>query len=359
MPATKRYAKKKQFTGKRAYARTAKSTGRKYASKPRARKPFVKRQAYKKRYPVVKVVRQPAIPAYNIQTMAFDCADYVQVVSSLGTVGSVDTVGKLCAYGYAGITAAGGILQGLGSLEHLVPIMNQLISGQTGTGISNKMNMIKSWQVYEIMNQTTSNVKLTAYKCMFRRDVPQNGASNYTNVLNILGSGFYQRGITTGGAYGGNQGLIRDELTPFDSDKFTGVVNVLSKTTTVMDPGSARNFKLNHGPEIINFQHYYTQTATPQLPSAGSRDVARRRGEMFYLFKITGLPADSFTNPTQLTFSLPKIDMITKTHYEFCQVNPAAPNITLTTPIGYTTVLNTDVGIINNDSGLKVKQEFA
>lgn len=353
-----KYAKKKKYSSKRSYARPRKYTKRAKATvRARPKRRYTGRKRVKRG--LVKVVKQPSIPQYNIQTMAFDSNDYIQVLGSLGTVGSADTVGKLCAYGYSGISSAGGILQGLCSLEHLVPIVQQLASGQTGNGIENKCTIIDSWQTYELINQTTGQCKLTAYKCIFRRDVPQNGASNYTSLLNILGTGFYQRGIQTGGAYSLNQGLIRAELTPFDSHKFCSVVKVLAKTTSIMDPGACKNFKLTKGQETINFNHYYTETAIPQVASSASRDVARRRGEMFYLFKIEGMPADSFTNPTQMSFTLPKLNFITKTHYNFTQINSAAPNITLTTPIGYTTILNSDVGIINDDSGLKTKMEVA
>lgn len=279
-----------------------------------------------------------------------------------GTVGSTDTFGKQCIYGAIGLgLISGAVFQPLMSIEHIGQIANLIQTEQVNnsgtTSPECRVHLMNCWSSSDLVNMTTSDIKITAYRCMIRRDVPYNSASNLYNVLNILGNGFFQRGVGTN-PYNTNEGLRMAELTPYDSHKFCSSVKIMGQRSRVLRPGDTATYKCSNKYTCISWNHYYTQTSAGQVPTGGQRDVARRKGEQFWLYKFEGVPANSATNTQQMTYTLPKIDMITKLHYNYVQVNPAPP-IATRNVLGYVGVANTDISIINDDSGLKTKQETA
>lgn len=311
-----------------------------------------------------KVSSNLPIAKYNVQTYSVQLADQFVMPPGTGTVGSTDSFGKQCIYGAVGM----GLLQGtnpqfqpLMSIEHIGYIASLIQGEQTNnSGLQSpevRVHLMNCWSSSDLVNMTTSDIKITAYRCMFRKDVPYNSASNYFNIYNMLGNGFFRRAIGTN-PYGTNEGLRMAELTPYDSHLFCSWVKIMGQRSRVLRPGDTATYKCSNKYTCINWNHYYTETAANQNPVQGQRDVARRKGEQFWLYKFEGVPANSATNTGQMTYTLPKIDMITKFHYNYAQVNPAPP-IATRTVLGYVGVANTDISIINDDSGLKTKQETA
>lgn len=350
-----RYAAKGRKSTQRIKRRTKRSTSRRRGGRKTTYRS--KRRAYGP-----KIVSNLPVAKYNVQTYTTTCADQFNVSPPSGTAGSADAVGKRCIYGYVGGSYNG--FNPLLGLEHLTS-MATMIQAESNAGTSSslpevRVHMFNGWQTSELVNMTTSDVWVTAYKCMVRRDIPNNANTNYVNMYNLIGAGFYARGVVAGGSFSNNYGLTYAELTPYDSHRFCSSVKILSQKKTLMPPGNVKKYSVAFKrPQVVNFNHYFTTTAANQTPGSGTRDVARRTGEMFYLFKFEGVPCNSATTPNQLSYTLPKIDMITKTHYNFTQVNCAGPLANPDSAQNYTTIANTDISIVNDDSGLKVKEEFA
>lgn len=302
-----------------------------------------------------KVMSNLPVAKYNVQTWRIDVADTFTVPQSASAVGGSDSGGKRCCYALAGATGGGANSQPLMSLEHLGQIVEILYAQQPTTSASTetRCHIMDCTATTEFVNMSTSDAKVTQYLCSFRRDIPLNSNSNFTNIFNILGEGFAQRSNPLAGNYFGNAlGMVQADLTPYDSHRFTSCVKIITGKQFIMRPGDTRVAKIKKGFECITWNRYYTQSAPNQSPTAGNRDVARRKGEMFYLWKIEGTPCNGAANKAQLSYTTPKLDFITKYHYNFAMVNNSSANMYFGNAVNFTVLANNDQSIVNDDQGL-------
>lgn len=285
----------------------------------------------------------------NKQSMVFDVADVISVPAS------TPTSGKTCRYGHVGVSTA-NFVGNLLSIPHLGYMGNKALQasapayGATGAYgnaatapyLETKYKILDCYQTTELSNTSLGQITLTAYKCEYRRDTAN--LSSYTSPLWLLGDGFYQRQTSIGSAVPvqgyNNSGVTTDSLSPYDSHKFCSFVRILKQTKIQMGPGQIEHFTIKRGSQMINMDHYVTDTSSiTQYPtSIGPYDYSHRKGELFYLFKVTGQVTNDMTNPNLIGASTPKVDMITKTHYNFVCLNPALPTVTEITPVNYGTL---------------------
>lgn len=214
------------------------------------------------------------------------------------------------------------------------------------------------YQNYQLSNACNSVITLYMYTCQIRRDII-NGQSCY-NITNLLTQGWSQRDFIIGSKTTGSPpGDAPADLTPFDSHKFCSFVKILKTEKVLMDPGTQVNRTIRANQKIINYDHYFTYSslAGSQTTESRSQDYSHRAGAMFILFRMVGQPAvraqttNGVTSGTQLgTYTVPKIAMITKTHYTFQSISRQAPKGIREVAQGfYDPYIATDNGLIIND----------
>lgn len=291
----------------------------------------------------------------NLQTLILDNNDSFAVAVPSGTAGSVNNAGKACIYGFVGCTSQGGIHEsGLLDLGHMKQMAISLESGQSYNVLNNgnetKMSIIDCFQTSELINNSNTIANLTSFKVMCRNDIAQNGSNNYQNLYNIIGQGFYQRSFGTT-AYGANEGLSDAELSLFDSHKFCSEFKIMAVKQTKLDPGATCKFSITARNKVVNWNHYSTITNLTNGVAGSTLDYSHRRGAMMWIHKLEGTPAVDTAGDQ--CYSLPKIRMITKTHYNFVQVNPSEPIITKINAAGYSNIGSNNIQIMNDETGVQ------
>ncbi|USZ80614.1 capsid protein [Sichuan tick-associated circovirus 1] len=342
----------------------ARRTAKRYvARKPkRTKRVSLRRKRVAKRRPARRRTRlsAPKGTAGNKKVYLFETLDSVTVPPPTVAQDTVDTFGQKCAYLSPGISALTTL--NLGGLKHINIIAND-VRATDGYSAAVSMGqtkfMLQGIQEYSLINQSNSIANVEMYTCTCIRDCI---AGTTTNTINqLLGQGFYQRGFGNGNSVGvnpnqgGNEGLYDALLTPFQSTKFMAYFRISSTNRFSMDPGMTKNVKLSIRNKMINYNHYETFVMlAPQIAQESINiDYVHRAGEVFYLFKITGTPADLTSNKNEYTYTCPKVNMICKTRYNYYAINRQQPVINKGQPQGFNT-LNTGTDsaqIINDDSG--------
>lgn len=301
----------------------------------------------------------------NLATFTHDVNDTWSVV------GSTQAAGKQCRYGHVGITQIGP-QHTLLNIRHLGQIADELMrlyrsnSSASNDVLETKFMIKNCFQTHEIVNDSNGHTTLYAYKCMFRQDVCASffdvsnsntlTPNNYQSPLWILGDGFYQRG--SGAVRGENNEGTRDcDLSPYDSHKFCSMIKIIKQTKHDLDAGEIIKFSIKKNkPIFINMDHYYTNPTKNATYGQMLPDYNHRKGECFYLFRIEGQPSNSNTDSTQLFYTSPNVNMITKTHYNACLMTPNLPRLINFNAIGYGTPGLQ--AIISDEQGTKVNEAF-
>ncbi len=267
-----------------------------------------------------------ALKTKNLETIIFEGADWATVPTT------TTTSGKQRSWMYFGLT--NNYMQALDCIYHYQQICNIISSGPVGE-LEQKFIIKDCNVVHTLTNTNLGHCYITAYKCMARRDIPLN--EGYQDPRVVLGDGYYQRSIDT--VRGSNNlGVTLDSLSIFDSHKFCSMFKVLRVKRVSLDGGMSKSFYIRRGCHLVNMQHYFTSFARSGAGSTwinSTSDYSHRKGELFYLFAITGQVMDDSTTITNLGASRPKIDMITRVHYNYVNDDLNLPLITVAAPIGY------------------------
>ena len=305
----------------------------------------------------------------NVASISFDNADYIAVLSGVAAA-----LGKRCKYGYVGCSQPdyGGVASLL-SIPHLSVIAeyirnNSSNGGAAGGGyagvntLETKFLIRNCYQTTELTNTSNGHAILYIWKCMYRRDIAYNGSAtnstNYKSPLWLLGDGFYQRSF---GAVGGfnNNGVTDCDLSPYDSHKFCSEIKIIKQTRHVMESGEHMTISIKRQrPIMINMNHYFTPTAATGSYVNLQPDYSHRRGEMFYLIRIEGQPANDSSNINSIYYTSPKVNMITKTHYNFHELTPNLPILINGGAVGYTAP-TTGESLMQDEAGVKVQETNA
>lgn len=306
--------------------------------------------------------KTPAI-CYNQRTYVTDFADTVVVPAPTGTAGAADTVGKKVVYAYAGCSTNSGSCTPLMGLPDMLAIANQLTANQntlyTNQYFSDvKISFIDSYQKTDIVNTSNGSLTIMTWHLKCRRDVAARSDTNYQNMYNMLGNGFYQRGIGSAGqSFSTNPALNDATYTVFDSHKICSEFIVTPLPIRKLDPGQETSYSIKQGKQMVNYEHYMTQTDRTVTIQSQIVDYSHRKGESMLLFRFEGQPANDATTKTNITYTTPKVDMITKTHYNWFQMNPSASLITKATPVGYS--VSTQPELMIDESGVVANAQNA
>lgn len=338
------------------------------APKNRRRKRKVVRRTTSKRRPKRKSLTKTTYG--NIKTYLVENADVANVPPPATGTGA-DFVGQTCAYFATGCSAyntpyiAGNCLalNGMAAVVNMADIIRKAEqdSGSAGPSGETRFMIKNSSQTYQLVNQANSVATVTAYFCLCQRDVQQiSSTDSARDPRTILGDGFYQRGEQTAAvalpAPGTNNPQLFDALlSPFDSHRFCSFFKIYKTQTIKMDPGMNQSFILKSNSKFINYDHY-TQFSSLQINGGGTTEAStlqysHRKGEQFILFKVMGQPSDY--NNNQATYTTPKIDMITKTHYNFCAINRQQPIIYRDFAVGFSQkATGTTANVMVDESGV-------
>lgn len=307
----------------------------------------------------------------NTATYTYDYADQWAVTAG----GNVN--GKQCKYGHVGqfSSTAFPFLLNIGHLAQIADDLQRAsvnsFNGNTPPiALETKFFIKNCFQTHEIVNMSNGHTTLYAYKCVFRQDISYSfngtaGANGYQSPINLLGDGFYQRGVTGLGRGRNNIGCTDCDLSPFDSHKFCSMVKILKTSKHDLDAGQIIKFSITkRRPVYINMDHYYTPNASNQTTFASlTPDYTHRKGEMFYLFRIEGQPSNgngTGTLSTSIFYTSPKVNMITKTHYNATWLNPTLNRIVNNDANNYLAPVNVgDEVIMNDENGVKVQETNA
>lgn len=179
---------------------------------------------------------------------------------------------------------------------------------------------------YQLINQSNGHANIVAYYCRVRENILSSG-QNYFNIINLLDAGFKENAVS--------DGLVRDEITPFQSLKFCGFIKISKVKKFVMSPGeelslSLKTFKVR----TIVMQKFFNANGTTTW-KATAPDYQWIKGNKFILFKLTGQPADNAVGGG-FTFTAPKIDMSTTTRMVYKWVQDDVENILEANAVGIT-----------------------
>lgn len=341
---------KRQRVAKNAKSKPYK---RKYRAGPRRKR----RTRGRKRYSKTTVTNG------NIQTYIQQYADSVQVPVR-GTSG-LDTFGKPCQYMYPGVGgqdsyALGGIRNKL-RMADVIATQDIAAQNQFGAQVNpsaplseTKYQILDAYQRYHYVNQSNSIAVMTLYYCIARTDVQF--ANNETNIRSIIGDGFIQRGLGSTQS-GGNFYINDDELTPYDSHRFCSYFKIYKTERVLADPGRNVMRTIKMGTTMVDTARlsFTNVTGTGALPSQNPQ-YAHVKGEKFILLKVTGQPSDD--GGANLSYTSPKIDMITVNHYNYRSVCRQQPLIFKDTAVNFTT-FTAAPQIMVDESGTVQPQTFA
>lgn len=277
-----------------------------------------------------------------IQSLIYDYADDFQPYVPLG---GLPSDGKRCVYGWPrcdtiNATNLGSGLRGLMGISHITDMATQIqqqqvdrsYAGPNVSSIEQKFVVKDCYQTSTLINTSNASCIITAYKCMWMRDV-----NTFAAPSQALGDGFVQRGLTAGGPGTQNYGITDASLSPFDSHKFCSYVKILSTNKSEIECGGTKMYTVKRSkPKTVNTAHYYTQVnLNSGIIDFSSPLFVRLKGEQFYLFKVEGMPSNDSSTKTNNYWTSPKIDMITKTHYNFACLSPQQPYMVKQPALGY------------------------
>lgn len=171
--------------------------------------------------------------------------------------------------------------------SHNDPLILVNIGSAINTGVNPSVRFsVQSWRLkHDIQNTSTSVIRITAYKCMWRRDVPL--SSTYaTYPVALLGNGFLNAGAGTGST-SANTYLSDDRSDPFQSPEFCLWVKVLKTRTRSIECGKSIHFSLSHKKPFMVHPNMLTQMTSGQTYLTATQMLDYQKGGQFYLFKLS------------------------------------------------------------------------
>lgn len=342
---TSYYSQSKRFK-KNGVSLRRPATARATAPKNRSRK----RVARRPRRRIKRRTIRNKVKVGNVKTYLAETADVGQVGTTTVGTGS-DAFGQKCTWFTAGSSTpstgiVSGTTQSLGGIPHIVAMADiirnsEVDSGSIGKSGETKFNINSSSIFYQLINQANSVATIKAYYLTCTRDCIN--SLNAFDVRTILGDGFYQRAEITNSTITPvpvsgilNSQLNDPLLTVFDSHRFCQFFKCTKVQTMQLDPGQNKIIKLHSGAYSINYSHYTffnSLTFYNGNPELSVLQYCHRKGETLVLFQVMGSPADF--NNNNLTFTSPKIDLITKFHYNFASYDREQPIIYRSDAIGF------------------------
>nr|UBJ26116.1 capsid protein [Red panda circovirus 5] len=285
----------------------------------------------------------------NILSLDYDNAD-TRVVSAGSAI-----QGKRCQYIYNGVSTA--TAQPLGCIAHIGDMTQEITQISDANDVSDsfetKFIIKNSKQVTTVINTSNASVLCQSYFCRVRYDIGT--GQNYQDLCQLLGDGFFQRGLDTQSG-SANSGVSDASLSPFDSHKFCSYFNIFKVQKYELEAGATKMLTVQTNKSYtVNTAHLFTGSSRT-FPPTFSPCILHKKGEMFVFTKFEGIPADSQSGQWYTT---PKLDTITKTHYNYVMLSPNPPTLLRKPATGYTAPGANALTIMQEESGNNVPQTNA
>lgn len=231
--------------------------------------------------------------------------------------------------GFSSASAADSNLGGHLDVSHLALIANVL---DPAAGNNNYHYVIHSAKVqHQLMNMSTGQANLTAYKCVARRDLPNTTAFGSGPVI-TLQNGWIENGVAV--PANGNYAM-----TPFQSPSFCSAYKIVKVKTYVFEPGQQITLGFKTGRHPVSMQNYYTVPDQTKTWLTATQDFSVAKGSTFYLWKFSGQLQDFTATSIGPGYTEPKIFCTTTYQYEVKQASAQKEKI-------YKVNLRTNVGTL-------------
>lgn len=233
----------------------------------------------------------------------------VQIGARYTCTSSSSTLGKACLYftGY-GANGNNGPISNWSSVPQM-GIMQQIgyIIDNT-TNATNLRYIITEWKLrQQMVNCSNAHCNVVVYKCRCREDIPVGNA--FYDITNILNTGFADQGST--------DAQLRDEYTPFNSNRFVEYIKITKVKKFLLQPGEQKVFNIiQRRPRTVNLHKYVDTTGVGVNWKTGAVQVVYPRGARFNLYKISGQLVDNVADQT-ITFTHPVVDFLSEHRVEF------------------------------------------
>lgn len=220
---------------------------------------------------------------------------------------------------------------------------------------------IEEWKLlHTIQNNSNSTVRIDAWCCEWRRDLPLNGGS-FNSPLTLLGLGFLNNG--KGGAGGtSNTYLLDYNSDPYQAADFVLQCKILKKKTRIITPGGTKAFRLKHSSPFMVHPNLLAFLAAGQTYATGQEIYDYSRGGRFWLFKLSTAQVQSTTNNLHtmgVVASSVDVKMITTLKWTYKFINNVSGTITeagsgITSGAGMAThdIINEKNGQVENTTAL-------
>lgn len=222
------------------------------------------------------------------------------------------------SYGQGQIYAAPGVSSTANVAGTLVPnILTQIAYIVNPNQTNLKYELTEQIIDFELSSQSNAPALLIRYTCMARDRIVN--TLSYDNPLNILGQGFSNSGINATSTDRTNSGLLKADLTPFQSPDFCQNFKILQTKRFTMMPGKPLHMSLTDKKVYVIHPNTLMNLSNGQTYSTGTLVYSYLKGTKFYVFQIQGVVSDN--NGTSIVTTAPKIDCLIKWRYTYKYIN--------------------------------------
>lgn len=333
--SSKRFAKSRSSGGRiKAYSTKSKRYG------ARARRIF-KRGGVRRRRPVSNLTRQMLLDTLTVSNF------YTGEVADALTLTKSDTTWGLKQLVWSFNTSGGSGNYKSNPWGAQDPDLLKAIAFKITTATNPSIKFfIKDFSVqHRITNSSNQIMRITAYKCYTRRDLPE--LSPYKDsIQDILGQGYATTGQDSANPNSANNFLWSDIATPYKSPLFCQCFKIIQTKNITVAPGQVARFSLRQKGFAVN-PNVFLNIQSGQTYSTAAQVVNWRKGECFWVFRaVPDQLSVSVADVNKVANDVNKILMATRYTYEYKFIQQTQRVTTVTAPTGVNTSL-TGINLIN------------
>lgn len=192
-----------------------------------------------------------------------------------------------------------------------------------------RVTMVDCHQTIAIQNQSLTNAELTLYWYHPRRDVPVFPTPVTPDALLL-------QGLVDNGMSSASQTACDLSVTPFMSPDFCTFFKITKSRKLILAGGKLHTEKLSiKGPRVINGA-YLAQNTT--LCTYALRGLSR--GLLIFL---RGQPTNDSSTTTNVGYTDPKLDIVTRTEFVYATIPNLSPMIYTSVDTGFGTVTTAEL----------------